>query len=180
MRERTCCFSGHRPGKLPWRENEADPRCAALKNELCRVLEEVRGRGYTHFICGMAQGSDLYFAEAVLALREKHPEVSLEAAVPFPGQADGWSAGQKERYQRLLQSCDIETMVQGFYTPDCMHRRNRYMVERSSLLLAVYDGSRGGTGYTILQALRKGLELIQIDPSALPSASRLPCVPRQS
>lgn len=26
-RETTCCFTGHRPEKLPWREDEGDPRC---------------------------------------------------------------------------------------------------------------------------------------------------------
>ncbi len=29
--ETTCCFSGHRPPRLPWGSNEADPRCLALK-----------------------------------------------------------------------------------------------------------------------------------------------------
>ena len=28
---RTCCFTGHRPDKLPWGPDESDPRCAALK-----------------------------------------------------------------------------------------------------------------------------------------------------
>ena len=26
-RQESCCFTGHRPGKLPWRYNEFDPRC---------------------------------------------------------------------------------------------------------------------------------------------------------
>jgi hypothetical protein len=39
----------------------------------------------------MAQGSDLYFCEAVLALRRVHPDVVLEAAIPCPEQADGWA-----------------------------------------------------------------------------------------
>ena len=40
--------------------------------------------GYRHFLCGMAQGCDLYFCEAVLALRERYPEVTVEAAIPCP------------------------------------------------------------------------------------------------
>ncbi len=169
MREKTCSFTGHRPVKLPWGENENDPRCAALKQELGRVLEAVYGRGFRHFLCGMAQGSDLMFGKAVLSLRQRYPDVKLEAAVPYPGQADEWDEAQRERYRNLLERCEIETVVQHGYTQVCMHRRNRYMVERSSLLIAVYDGSPGGTGYTIVQAMRKGLELIQIDPSRLPA-----------
>ena len=37
----TCCFSGHRPARLPWGRNEADPRCLALKARLDQALEEV-------------------------------------------------------------------------------------------------------------------------------------------
>ena len=36
----TCCFSGHRPARLPWGRNEADPRCLALKARLDQALEE--------------------------------------------------------------------------------------------------------------------------------------------
>lgn len=36
MREqsRTCCFTGHRPEKLPWGTDEGDPRCRMLKKKL--------------------------------------------------------------------------------------------------------------------------------------------------
>ena len=43
-----------------------------------------------------------------------------------------------------------------------MIRRNRYMVDRSSLLLACYNGTPGGTMSTILYAERQGLEVLQI------------------
>lgn len=65
----TCCFTGHRPEKLPWGSDETDPRCAALKEKLRDAVEAAYGEGMRHFICGMARGCDLYFAEAVLALR---------------------------------------------------------------------------------------------------------------
>jgi uncharacterized phage-like protein YoqJ len=116
--------------------------CARLKKELNRVLQRSAAADLTISSALWRKGATCISGEAVLALREKHSDVVLEAAVPFPGQADGWSAGQRDRYRRLLQNCDIETVVQNSYTPDCMYRRNRYMVERSALLIAVYDGSR--------------------------------------
>ena len=70
-RARTCCFTGHRPEKLPWRNNEADPRCIALKERLDKALEAAYHKGMRHFLCGMAQGADFYFCEAALALRDK-------------------------------------------------------------------------------------------------------------
>ena len=30
----SCAFTGHRPGKLPWGEDESDLRCIALKAKL--------------------------------------------------------------------------------------------------------------------------------------------------
>ena len=78
----TCCFTGHRPDKLPWGIRENDPRCADLKARLAAALEAEYDAGSRHFICGMARGADLYFAEAVLDLRERRSGVTLEAARP--------------------------------------------------------------------------------------------------
>ena len=140
----SCCFTGHRPAKLPWGTDESDERCLRLKARLREVIARAVEDGYTHFICGMAEGCDLYCAEAVLALRERHSEVTLEAAIPCPTQADGWSAAQEH------------------YTRECMQRRNRYMVDHSDLLIAVHDGLPGGTRYTIEYALRRGVNIIDV------------------
>lgn len=157
----TCCFSGHRPARLPWGRNEADPRCLALKARLDQALEEAHCQGFRHFLCGMAQGADLYFCQAVLDLRQRHPEVTLEAAIPFAGQADRWPAADQHRRMTLLDQCDLETVVQHTYTPGCMNRRNRYMVDRSSLLIAVYDGiPQGGTLNTLSYAMGKGVRTV--------------------
>ena len=72
-RATTCSFTGHRPEKLPWKDNEADPRCAALKERLAEAVEQAYDRGKRHFMCGMARGADFYFCEAVLALRDRCP-----------------------------------------------------------------------------------------------------------
>ena len=104
----------------------------------------------------------MYFAEAVLALREIHPDVSLEAAVPCTTQADSWSPEQKQRYAGLLSRCDSRHLVQEKYSPGCMQRRNKYMVDSSSLLLACFAGVPGGTMNTIVYAQRSGVETVII------------------
>ena len=155
----TCCFTGHRPDKLPWGTDESDPRYLAAKEALVNALERAYKAGYRHFICGMARGADLYFAEAVVALRGRFADITLEGARPCETQADAWPEEERQRYYKILDQCDYETLVQHHYDRGCMMRRNRYMVDRASRIIAVYDGvPKGGTAQTLAYALRKGLE----------------------
>lgn len=163
-RANTCCFTGHRPEKLPWGTREDDPRCTALKQRLSDVLEAAYGEGMRHFICGMARGCDFYFAEAVLALREKYGDIVLEAAVPCRTQTDKWPEKDIRRWENILRQCDMETMVQTDYTRGCMLRRNRYMVDHSALVIAVFDGSTGGTRFTLDYAMRNKIPFVDIPP----------------
>ncbi len=163
-RETTCCFTGHRPNKLPWGEDETDPRCLRLKAAIRRAVERAYDRGFRHFVCGMAQGCDLYFCEAVLALRDERPGVTVEAAIPCETQADNWPPADRERRERLVGLCDFETMVQRNYDRGCMLRRDRYMVDRSALLIAAFDGTAGGTQYTVAYAMKRGVETVHIEP----------------
>ena len=164
-RATTCCFTGHRPDKLPWGVREDDPRCTDLKARLAAALEAEYDAGTRHFICGMARGADLYFAEAVHALRERRSGVTREAARPCESQADAWPEAERHRYQAILDQCDFETLVQHRYDRFCMQRRNRYMVDRSALVLSVYDGvPKGGTAQTLAYAMRQGVPVQILDP----------------
>ena len=65
---------------------------------------------------------------------------------------------------RLVAACDYETLVQSSYSPGCMQRRNRYMVDHAALLLAVHNGQPGGTRRTMEYAMRRGLQIVDIPP----------------
>jgi len=159
----TCCFSGHRPQKLPWRASETDDRCIALKEELEARVGGLYEAGYRHFLCGMAIGCDFFFADAVLALRAQSPDITLDAVIPCRTQPDKWNRKQREHYAELLSQCDTVTVLQEAYTPHCMNRRNEYMVDHASLLLAAFDGTPSGTMNTILYARRQGIQTVIID-----------------
>ena len=161
-KELSCSFTGHRPSKMPWGDNELDPRCAELKRRLRDTIEAVAFSGITHFICGMAAGCDLYFCEAVIEIRRSNPAITIEAVIPWSGQADRWAAALREKYRNLLSACDYETLVQNHYDAECLMRRNRYMVDNSSILIAAYNGTRGGTMNTMLYAMRQGVEIIEL------------------
>ncbi len=111
----------------------------------------------------------MYFAEAVLSLRAERPDVTLEGAVPYQGQEKRWSKALQEKYHRLAVACDTLTILKPTYTSGCMMERNRYMVDRSSLLIAVFDGRPGGTRNTFEYAKAVGLTIIQLPTSFLPT-----------
>jgi uncharacterized phage-like protein YoqJ len=168
-RQSACSFTGHRPVKLPWGYHEDDARCVDLKRRMLDAVEAAYAEGYCHFLCGMAVGCDFYFCECVLALRAKHPEITVEAVIPCPSQADGWPDAARLRYRALISACDYETLVSSSYTRDCMQRRDRYLVDHASLLIAAYSGAPGGTQYTIQYAMRQRINIVDL-PVVVPAA----------
>ena len=144
-------FTGHRPEKLPWGSDAKDPRCAALKRQILEAVRAAAGEGYDTFLCGMARGCDLYFAEADLSLG-----LRLEGYLPCPSQTRAWSEADRARQTALLLGCAAVYMVEPEYSPGCMLRRNQKMVDAADALLTVYDGSPGGTGAAIDYAKRRG------------------------
>ena len=148
----TVAFTGHR--------TYGGQAAAALR----ATVGELYARGFRTFLCGMAMGCDLYFCEAVLELRSRHPDVTVEAAIPCPTQSDAWPADQRERYRRLVKACDFETVVSQQYSASCMQRRDRYMVDHAALLIAVHDGQPGGTRRTIEYAMRRRLDVVILPP----------------
>ena len=164
---KVCAFTGHRPQKLSFGYNENDPRCDKLKALLAKEIERLYlEEGVRHFISGMALGVDTYAAEAVLALRERYPDVTLEAAIPCESQAIKWREEARDRYFDIIERCDKETMVSRRYTPDCMEKRNRYMVDQADFLIAIWDGTPSGTGNTVRYAYDLGKKIITIVPKS--------------
>ena len=167
MNTKTCAFTGHRHQSLPFGFNESDERCVALKqklrNEIIRLIEE---NGVTHFISGMAIGVDMYSAEIVLGLKAKY-NITLECAIPCETQAEKWSEPLRNRYFEIVSKCDKEAMLQHHYTPDCMDKRNRYMVDHADYIIAVWDGRASGTSKTVRYAQHQGKPIRVINPKTL-------------
>ena len=161
----SCAFTGHRPHKFPWKDNEADPRCIALKETLAEQIATLAGAGVTEYFTGGADGVDCWAAEIVLTMREKNPALKLRCVLPHEGQADRWSDSAQERYHSILERADSVDYVSRQYYDGCMIDRNHRLVELAGLLLAVFNGARrSGTGATVNYARKMGREIIVIDP----------------
>ena len=163
-REHTICNTGHRPQSLPWGYNEDKPPCVAFKKDLKDTIERAINAGFIHFISGLAIGVDTMFAEAVIELRKKYKNITLEGAIPCRNQDEKWNAEAKKRYAKIKKECDFLTYISDEYTKTCMNDRNKYMVDHSSVVIAVWNGEPSGTGNTVRFAKERGCKIKVINP----------------
>lgn len=141
MSIQTCCFTGRRPQSFSWKYNEGDLRCILLKFRLKReIVRAIKQDCIQHFLTGMALGVDTWAAEIVLSLRKRW-HVTLECVLPCHDQDARWPQESRERYQSILAQCDKVTLLQTHYSPDCFDKRNRYLIDHSDLVIAVWNGS---------------------------------------
>lgn len=158
----SCCFTGGRPTRFPWKYDENDPDCRRLKQSISEEVARLADGGCTHFISGMAQGADTYCAEAVLLLRAQREGITLECALPCPQQTDGWTQAQKTRHADIVAAADKVTMVSDAYTRNCMLKRNAYMVDHADVVLAVWNGTACGGTYNTIAYARKNDKTLKI------------------
>lgn len=88
MLANSCAFTGHRPHKFPWRYDETDSRCTALKTALAEQITSLVEAGVTAYYSGGADGVDCWAALIVLELKKKNPALNLHLILPYEGQAD--------------------------------------------------------------------------------------------
>ena len=161
---KNCCCTGHRPKSFPYQYSIDTKKHNAYMQSLKEKIElAITEYGITHFISGMAIGVDLDFSEIVLKLRNKYP-VTLECAIPCPNQTLSWKDTDKLRYESILNCANEINLISERYTPECMSKRNRYMVDKSELVIAVFNGiEKGGTWYTINYARKTNTAIELID-----------------
>ena len=168
MLDSCCAFTGHRPHKLPWRYNEADSHCLALKSVLAGQITQLVDAGVTDFYSGGADGVDCWASLIVLELKKKNPVLKLHLILPHEGQADRWNDSAQERYHSILKKADSVEYVSREYYDGCMLDRNHRLIEATGVLLAVYNGEwRGGTAATVRYARKLGRGIIILNPITL-------------
>lgn len=160
---KTCCFSGHRPEKLIGNGDVNDLSLRRILSILDTCIEEAIKDGYDCFLSGMAKGVDLWAARLITEKKIKIPNLKLVAVIPYKNQSASYSASEKWEYNNIINKADQVIVLQDKYTKDCMKRRNYYMVDHSSKLIAVVKAMYSGTGQTINYAKKQGLDIRTID-----------------
>jgi len=153
----TISVTGHRPDKLGSEYDMKGPISRNIYSTLECIIAQLKP---SLMITGMALGVDMIFAN--LAIRQNIPFI---AAIPFEGQQKKWPLKSQQLYNRILSYAKEKVVVcEGGYEPWKMQKRNEWMVDRSDLLIAVWDGSKGGTYNCVNYAVDKGVEIKRIDP----------------
>lgn len=138
---KTCCFTGHR--------NITEEQKRYATDYIIKYIDNLIWQGYTHFITGMADGADLLVAKVVLDFKSIDKEIFLEAAVPYRDRLKCKSI----KFINILKYCDKVTVIQEKYDMSCFMKRNKYMVDNSDVVIAIWDGRKmGGTYNTIKYA----------------------------
>lgn len=141
------CATGHRPNKLGGYDDDAFRRLVRVASV---VLSEASSD--LQIISGMALGWDQAWLTAALDLG-----IPSHAAVPFAGQESAWPGQSQAAYRSLLSRCASVTVVSdGAYSAAKMQIRNEWMVDRSSCVIALWDGTNGGTANCIRYAQKRG------------------------
>ncbi|MBQ3044483.1 MAG: DUF1273 family protein [Clostridia bacterium] len=154
MREKTCCFTGHR--RVPLED------CKKIKKSLIRNIEKLILNGVIFFGCGGARGFDMLAAESVLLLREKYPYIRLIMVYPCENQTAYWKRSDIERYNIIKKSADKYVYVSDYYYEGCMQKRNRHLIDCSSHCVCYLKYDKSGTSYTVNYAKKSGLNVINI------------------
>lgn len=152
FKEKTCCFTGHRV--IPTRA------LPGLAEELEQTLRRLIGEGVRYFGAGGALGFDTLAAETVLRLKGEYPGMRLILVLPCRDQTRGWREADVRRYRDILSRADKVVYTAECYSPGCMHRRNRHLVENSSVCVAYCTRETGGSAYTAQYARQRGLRLV--------------------
>lgn len=154
MKEKTCCFTGHRNIPIDQYQNIVE------KTE--KAIEALIKRGYLFFYAGGALGYDTIAEKAVLNLKKKYTDISLILALPCLTQAAKWTGEDKEIYESIKAQADKVIYTSQSYTQHCMHKRNRYLVDCSSACICYLTEKSGGTFYTVNYAKKNNLTIISI------------------
>ena len=154
MKSQSCCFTGHR--SIP------DDKYDELKTQLKETVSSLAERGMIYFYAGGAMGFDALAAAEVLLQKQKYPDIKLMLALPCRNQTDGWKDNDARLFEYIHERADSVIYTSLEYSAGCMQKRNRFMVEASSVCVCYKTRASGGTAYTVRFAEKTGVEVINL------------------
>lgn len=147
--------TGHRPDKLGGYTDEASKRLQSLAEFWLRNVN-VEG-----VISGMALGWDQALAWAAVELN-----IPFYAYIPFVGQEKAWPKQSQSEYHLLLDHAHaVKECSEPGYAVWKMQHRNKCMVDDALVVLALWNGSDGGTANCIEYAKKQNKQVVNLWPT---------------
>lgn len=145
--------TGHRPNKLGGYNTKTDLILLNL------ALVNIKDLNPTKIISGMTLGWDTALALAAIMCH-----IPVIAAVPCKEQDKFWNKDNQETYKDILNHPLVTTHYVSDlpYTNMCMQERNKWMVNNCTKVLALWDGSNGGTANCINYAKKMNREVLNV------------------
>lgn len=154
MRKQTCCFTGHRNiPRIQYRQ---------IEETLEATIRDLTAKGVVYYGAGGALGFDTLAAQCVLRLKSELPQIRLILVLPCLSQTRGWKAHDQEVYESIKAHADKVVYTSQDYVRGCMHKRNRHLVDNSSICICYLTENSGGTFYTVNYAKKQGLTVINL------------------
>lgn len=150
----TCFFSGHRI--------LSQKTIAQIVKRLHEEIDKLIDNGVTNFISGGAIGFDTICSSLIISKKQQGADVRLVFALPCRNQDKKWTDRQKQLYRSLLAEADEIIYVSNEYAPDCMEKRNYFMVENSAYCICALVKNTSGTGQSVRYAKKQGLHIINV------------------
>ncbi|WP_040196294.1 SLOG family protein [Candidatus Soleaferrea massiliensis] len=155
MKERTCCFTGHR--------DLSACKVSALQRSLRMEIIKLIEKGVWYFGSGGACGFDQLAALTVLDLKKTYSYIRLILILPCRNQEKFWNTDDAAMYKTICDQADKIVYTSDHYYTGCMHKRNRYLVDHSDCCICYLTQQSGGTKYTVDYALKKNVRVIHLN-----------------
>ena len=147
-------FTGHRPQKLNREWDCIGPVSSWIAGNIISIMQI---HSPDTFVSGMALGLD-----TIAALLATQNNLDLIACIPYEGQESVWKAESKKMYHDILSypKCHKIIVCEGGHANWKLQKRNEFMIDLMKIdegdkLVAVWDGSEGGTANCVKYAKRK-------------------------
>lgn len=154
IRKKTACFTGHRKMEEPISE---------IEHRVTVAVEGLIQNGYRYFGAGGARGFDALASQVVLKLKTTYPQIHLILVLPFDEQYShekNWTESEVAQYHRLKERASKVVVLAAEYSSGIYYRRNRHLVDHSSVCVAYMRRTNSGISHTVNYARAKGPEIV--------------------
>jgi len=161
-------ITGHRPNKLGNDYDLTSPLIQKIKSRIITVIGNVVAMDASNpkprLITGMALGIDTLFAKIAIELN-----IPFIAAIPCLRHDSKWIDKSRYEYGQILMNklCTVHLVSNCEYNSSVMQKRNKWMVDNCDHLIAVWDGTSGGTANCVRYAESVKKNIFRIDPNNL-------------